>query len=118
MQNIELRDHFAANIMEALVVARWETHLPQTPDPYPDYAEGCATIAYVMADAMLAARGPAKAPKRSVAEQIATEIQEIMKTYRQQEAEGGVDTPGGLEHMGDVWRMLSKWDEQLRNAPT
>lgn len=40
-------------------------------------------------------------------------IREIMATYRKQEARGGVDTPGGLEHMGDVWRLLSKWDAAL-----
>ena len=34
---------------------------------------------------------------------IADEIQEITETYREQDAKGFVDTPGGLEHMGDVW---------------
>jgi hypothetical protein len=47
---------------------------------------------------------------------IGAEIQEIMATYRQQEAEGGVDTPGGLEHMGDVWRLLRTWDNEFRKA--
>ena len=41
------------------------------------------------------------------------EIQEIMVTYREQEAAGSIDTPGGLEHMGDVWRLLRKWDKLL-----
>jgi hypothetical protein len=45
---------------------------------------------------------------------IATEIQRIMEVYREQEASSyGVDTPGGLEHMGDVWSLLRKWDKEL-----
>lgn len=49
-----------------------------------------------------------------VAEQIGAEIVSIMETYDQQEAERGyVDTPGGLEHMGDVWRLLGGWRDRL-----
>lgn len=44
---------------------------------------------------------------------VCKEIQEIMVTYREQEAAGSIDTPGGLEHMGDVWRLLRKWDKLL-----
>ena len=44
---------------------------------------------------------------------ICMEIAEIMETYREQDAAGGVDTPGGLEHMGDVWRLFKKWDREL-----
>jgi|SRR5215472_6325043 len=51
-----------------------------------------------------------KAAQENVCRQILT----IMETYREQEKEGYVDTPGGLEHMGDVWRLLAEWDEQLR----
>ena len=41
-----------------------------------------------------------------------------MCTYREQEAAGNVDTPGGLEHMGDVWRLLRRWDTELaKSAP-
>ena len=46
-------------------------------------------------------------------DKICAEIQRIMATYREQEARGYVDTPGGLEHMGDVWRLFRFWDEQL-----
>lgn len=45
--------------------------------------------------------------------QVCEEIQSIMQEYRRQEAIGYVDTPGGLEHMGDVWRLLRRWDEVL-----
>lgn len=49
-----------------------------------------------------------------VESQICKEIEEIMKTYREQsESRYGVDTPGGLEHMGDVWSLLGKWDGEL-----
>ena len=45
---------------------------------------------------------------------ICDEIQRIMVVYREQEAKYGyVDTPGGLEHMGDVWRLLASWDAAL-----
>ena len=44
---------------------------------------------------------------------VCKEIQEIMVTYREQEAAGSIDTPGGLEHMGDVWWLLRKWDKLL-----
>jgi hypothetical protein len=46
---------------------------------------------------------------------ICGEILHIMATYHEQEARtGGVDSPGGLEHMGDVWRLFSKWEKMLR----
>ena len=52
--------------------------------------------------------------KQEAMEAVCAEIRQIMQTYREQEAKNGyVDTPGGLEHMGDVWRLLSGWDEQL-----
>ena len=45
---------------------------------------------------------------------VCKEIIEIMNTYDEQEAERGyVDTPGGLEHMGDVWRLLRRWRDAL-----
>lgn len=51
------------------------------------------------------------------AKSICDEIAEIMRTYREQENECGyVDTPGGLEHMGDVWRLLHDWDDRYRRA--
>lgn len=53
----------------------------------------------------------------SVADDIGDEIIEIMKTYDEQEAAGGVDTPGGLEHMGDVWRLLRGWADRLKAVP-
>lgn len=47
-------------------------------------------------------------------ENVCEEIRQIMATYREQEAsDHGLGTPGGLEHMGDVWRLLSRWDREL-----
>lgn len=41
---------------------------------------------------------------------ITDEVVAIMATYHEQEKSAyGVDTPGGLEHMGDVWALLDKW---------
>jgi hypothetical protein len=49
---------------------------------------------------------------------IGREIQDIMTVYRQHEKTAfGVDSPGGLEHMGDVWRLLGRWDELLTESP-
>lgn len=47
-------------------------------------------------------------------EKVCREILEIMDTYHSQAEEGYVDTPGGLEHMGDVWRLLGKWEQMLK----
>lgn len=47
-------------------------------------------------------------------EQVCAEILSIMQTYHEQEASPrGVGTPGGLEHMGDVWSLFSKWERML-----
>ena len=43
---------------------------------------------------------------------IADEIREIVHDYR----DGECSTPGGLEHMGDVWRLLIKWNAMLAAA--
>jgi hypothetical protein len=53
-----------------------------------------------------------------VRKDICDEIMQIMETYREQEKRGYVDTPGGLEHMGDVWNLLATWDDALRAAKT
>ena len=45
---------------------------------------------------------------------VCEEIQKIMAVYREQDASPeGLGTPGGLEHMGDVWRLLNRWDGML-----
>lgn len=49
------------------------------------------------------------------AEAIAKELQEIMTVYHEQCAsKSGLGTPGGLEHMGDVWSKFLEWEELLR----
>ena len=48
-------------------------------------------------------------------EKVCDEILEIMATYHAQEESTGVDTPGGLEHMGDVWRLFRKWEMILKD---
>lgn len=46
--------------------------------------------------------------------EVCEDIQIIMREYRRQLKErGDIDTPGGLEHMGDVWSLLDKWDRLL-----
>ena len=49
-------------------------------------------------------------------EEVCDEIQSIVQTYREQQATGYVDTPGGLEHMDDVWSLLFRWDKTLNDA--
>lgn len=47
--------------------------------------------------------------------QVREELLDIMRAYDEQMAENGyVDTPGGLEHMGDVWNLLSGWRDMIK----
>ncbi len=47
-------------------------------------------------------------------DKVCAEILRIMETYHEQEESAdGVGTPGGLEHMGDVWKLFSKWEKML-----
>ena len=47
-------------------------------------------------------------------EKVCAEIMAIMRTYHEQEESSrGIDTPGGLEHMGDVWKLFLKWEDML-----
>ncbi len=49
---------------------------------------------------------------------VCNEILRIMAVYHEQDAEPeGVGTPGGLEHMGDVWRLFGKWEIMLKAQP-
>ena len=50
--------------------------------------------------------------------EVCGEILEIMETYDKNVASGRLGTPGGLEHMGDVWRLLGEWDNMLGRKPT
>ena len=52
----------------------------------------------------------------SAERKVCTELLEIMDTYHQQDEAGCVDTPGGLEHMGDVWRLFKKWENILKGT--
>lgn len=49
-------------------------------------------------------------------DQVCDEIVSIMEEYDRQSAKGYVDTPGGLEHMGDVWQLLDAWRTALKAA--
>lgn len=46
--------------------------------------------------------------------EVCNEILSIMKVYHEQDARGSVGTSGGLEHMGDVWRLFKKWENALQ----
>lgn len=49
--------------------------------------------------------------------EVCDEILRIMKIYHEQDARpAGVDTPGGLEHMGDVWRLFKRWEGMLQGS--
>ena len=46
---------------------------------------------------------------------ICKEIISIMTCYHDQEnSPEGVDTLGGLEHMGDVWSLFQRWERKLK----
>ena len=50
-------------------------------------------------------------------EKVCKEIIEIMEQYRDgMNSPWGVGTPGGLEHMGDVWSKLANWAGMLKEA--
>ena len=51
-----------------------------------------------------------------VEKKVCDEVIKIMDTYDEQEAKGYVYSPGGLEHMGDVWRLLDKWRKALNSS--
>ena len=53
-------------------------------------------------------------PRKRASSVVCAEILSIMDTYHDQEANGRIDTPGGFEHMGDVWRTLERWEKTLR----
>lgn len=44
---------------------------------------------------------------------VCDEIISIMETYDEQEERGCVDTPGGFEHLGDVWRTMRRWQKMI-----
>jgi hypothetical protein len=48
--------------------------------------------------------------------EVGAEILRIMKVYHEQDAKGSVDTPGGLEHMGDVWALFKSWERKLQST--
>lgn len=51
---------------------------------------------------------------KEVMERVCGEIVEIMETRDEQHEAGDFyGTPGGLEHMGDVWRLLDRWRDEL-----
>lgn len=45
--------------------------------------------------------------------QVCREILEIMEEYDRQSAKGYVDSPGGIEHKGDAFKLLARWREIL-----
>lgn len=50
-------------------------------------------------------------------ERICNEILDIMEAFDTQlEENGEIGTPGGLEHMGDVWNLLRGWQQDLLKA--
>lgn len=44
---------------------------------------------------------------------VCDDIVSIMEEYDRQQNAGSVDTPGGLEHTGDVWSLLNAWRKQI-----
>lgn len=66
-----------------------------------------------------AREGHAKMKPHEAQTKICNEILEIMKEYHRQCDEYGYATgsPGGMEHMGDVWDVFLGWERELK-APT
>jgi hypothetical protein len=91
------------------IVTNWITRCDNLPEIR---FEQSWVLLHIIAAALSTTAAQAEAQRA-----VCSEIQRIMATYREQKAElGYVDTPGGLEHMGDVWRLLAEWDDSLRAA--
>ena len=71
-------------------------------------------IAALEADAKEGGRAMSKELFASVEAEICAEILEIMNEYDRQNEKGFIDTPGGLEHMGDVWSLFRDWERRLK----
>ena len=71
------------------------------------FGDDLETITTIIADLVAAEADAAK-------DDVCSDILSIMHTYHEQDAEGSIGTPGGLEHMGDVWRLFSAWERQLK----
>jgi hypothetical protein len=56
---------------------------------------------------------PKQPANEAAKDAVCAEVRDIMAEYRRQAEAGFVDTPGGLENMGDVWKLLGRWDELL-----
>lgn len=51
--------------------------------------------------------------RMSAKDKIAADVLRIFAEYLDQQNAGNVDSPGGLEHMGDVWSLFWKWNTLL-----
>jgi hypothetical protein len=84
-----------------------------TPDPSSKYVAHDTNMTWAAWQARAALNAPAAVELTSEAG-VCAEILSIMEEYDRQEKEHGcVDTPGGLEHMGDVWRLFESWRDRL-----
>ncbi len=45
--------------------------------------------------------------------EVCNAILRIAQAFHEQEALGQVDTPGGFEHMGDVWSRICEWEKLI-----
>ena len=66
-------------------------------------------------DAILSALRLAESP--SVAEAVEREPCQICQDILliEESRQAGDSTPGGFEHMGDVWRQITEWAAAIRN---
>lgn len=69
------------------------------------------------AEAHIASLSQWRDTKTRSSNRVREEIQSMVAEYRAQVRDGQVDTPGGLEHMGDVWKLLCRWAEDLKETP-
>jgi len=117
----KLAQHVEMSFPEEVDARDWARAFVQRARSNPEFATDEANMVGWFANAIM--RGyddrahtsllPA-APGRTKMESVCGEIRQIMTVYHQQElTEFGVDTPGGLEHMGDVWALLMRWDRAL-----
>ena len=114
----DLRQQRAAMHGPGAPTARWHALMAELdkrfPDPQPYASSDPAEARYLEAiDGLLAQLAASQARCKQYGT-VCGEIMRIMQTYHEQEAtDRGIGTPGGLEHMGDVWKLFHKWETRL-----
>ena len=91
------------------IVESWHAKVPF--DALDEYKQCALTVAR----ALLAIAEPMQDMReRARPTPVEQEILDIMRDYDEQWP--NIDTPGGFEHLGDVWKTMQKWRKAIAAA--